>query len=57
MSRKRIDDDNKKIAFNLSIKRKIIEDLKTKAEKEGEIPSNIIEDLIKKYLLSEKDEK
>lgn len=55
MGRKRIDYNKKKVAFNLSVTREVIEELKEEAEKKGEIPSNIIEDLIKKYLLQNKD--
>lgn len=46
MGRKRKNEDDKKTTFHLSIKKKIIDELKEKEE----VPSRIIEELVEKYL-------
>lgn len=46
MSRRRKKEEEKKVKFNLSIEKQIIDELKQKEE----IPSRIIEDLVRKYL-------
>lgn len=50
MGRKRLNEKEKRVAFNLSIKKKVLDEFKEEMEKRGEIPSRFIEELIKKYL-------
>lgn len=50
MGRKRLNEEEKRVAFNLSIQKKILDEFKSEMEKKEEIPSRIIEDLILKYL-------
>lgn len=50
MGRKRKKENEKKVTFHLNITKELIEEFKQECEKKGEIPSHIIEDLIKKYL-------
>lgn len=50
MGRKRLEEEEKRVAYNISIKKKILDEFKAEMEKEGEIPSRFIEDLILKFL-------
>ena len=50
MGRKRLDEEEKRVAFNLSIQKKILDEFKSEMQKKEEIPSRFIEDLILKYL-------
>lgn len=51
MGRKRIDPEDKRIGYNIRLPKKFIDEFKKECEKRGEIPSQIIEKLIKKYFL------
>lgn len=55
MGRKRLNPEEKKVTFHLSIKKRVIDQLRKEAEEQGEVPSTIIEDLIKKYLKNAND--
>lgn len=55
MGRKRIDKEKRKEPYTISLPRKTINEFREEAEKRGEIPSHIIEKLIKKYFLNSDD--
>ena len=50
MGRKRVEKEKKRETLHITIPRNLIEEYKSETEKRGEIPSRIVEDLIKKYL-------
>lgn len=50
MGRKRLIEKNKRVAFNISIKKEILDEFKKTVKEDNEIPSRIIEKYMIQYL-------
>lgn len=50
MGRKRVSEKNKRVAFNISVEREILEEFKKRVKENDEIASRVIEKYMKKYI-------
>lgn len=50
MGRKRISEKNKRVAFNISVKKQVLEEFKRKVKENDEIASRVIENYMKQYI-------